>query len=118
MRSLAVPMLIAVALSLGALAARADNVRCGSRLANTGDTREAVRHKCGDPAEVSRQTLLRRPTYFYRGRFYYSGDELVEVPVEVWTYNFGPNKFMRRLRFVDGLLEDIETLGYGYHANR
>lgn len=118
MRVLMVSMLMAVALSAGSLVAHADNVRCGSRLIHTGDTREAVRHKCGNPAEISRQTLLRRPTYFYRGRSYYLSDELVEVPVEIWTYNFGPNKFMRRLRFVDGLLEDIETLGYGYHANR
>ena len=34
--------------------------------------------------------------------------------MEIWTYNFGPNKLMRRLRFVDGELQDIETLGYGY----
>ena len=42
---------------------------------------------------------------------------MVEVPVEVWTYNFGPYKLMRRVRFVDGLVEEIETLGYGYRAN-
>jgi uncharacterized protein YvpB len=37
------------------------------------------------------------------------------VPVEIWTYNFGPYKLMRRVRFVDGFVEDIETLGYGHH---
>ena len=41
---------------------------------------------------------------------------MVEVPVEVWTYNFGPYKLMRRVRFVDGLVEEIETLGYGYRV--
>jgi uncharacterized protein YvpB len=39
---------------------------------------------------------------------------LVEVRVEIWTYNFGPHKLMRRLRFDDGELVEIETLGYGY----
>jgi len=39
----------------------------------------------------------------------------VEIPVDVWVYNLGPNKLMRRLRFEDGKLVDIETLGYGYY---
>ncbi len=38
------------------------------------------------------------------------------MPVEIWTYNFGPYKLMREIRFVDGRVEDIETLGYGYHG--
>jgi len=42
---------------------------------------------------------------------------MVEVPVEYWTYNFGPNKLMRRIRFVDGLVEEIETLDYGYNED-
>ena len=32
---------------------------------------------------------------------------------EAWTLNFGPNRFMRRLIFVNGTLHRIETLGYG-----
>ena len=35
--------------------------------------------------------------------------------METWTYNFGPNKLMRRVRFVDGIVEEVETLGYGYN---
>jgi hypothetical protein len=92
-----------------------DGLRCGGRLAQGGDTRDAVRKKCGDPSDVTRQTIRRRPSYFHYGVLYYIGDEVIEIPVEIWTYNFGPNKFMRRLRFVDGLLEQVETLGYGYH---
>ena len=38
----------------------------------------------------------------------------MEVPVELWTYNFGPYKLMRRIRFVDGLVDEIETLSHGY----
>jgi hypothetical protein len=40
-----------------------------------------------------------------------------EVSVEFWTYNFGPHKLMYRLRFEDGLLVDVETLGHGFHAS-
>jgi len=43
-------------------------------------------------------------------------DGYVEVPIEIWTYNFGPYKLMRQVRFVDGVVDEIETLGYGYHS--
>jgi hypothetical protein len=36
------------------------------------------------------------------------------VTVEVWTYNLGPNKLMRTLRFEGEELVDIRTIGYGY----
>ena len=71
--------------------------------------------KCGEPSDVQTRIVLRRPYYDLNGRIVYYGDGLVEVPVEIWTYNFGPYKLMRRVRIVDGLVEEIETLGYGYH---
>lgn len=95
----------------------ADAMRCGSRLVRQGDTITAVRDICGEPSDVQSRSILRRPTYFLNGRYYEFGDALVEIPVEVWTYNFGPYKLMRRVRFVDGLVEEIETLGYGYRVN-
>jgi hypothetical protein len=39
----------------------------------------------------------------------------VPVPVETWTYNLGPQKLMRQLRFEDGVLVWIRTLEHGYH---
>jgi hypothetical protein len=96
--------------------AHADAMRCGTRLVRDGDTQSAVRSLCGEPTDVQQRTILRRPYYNFHGDFIYYGDGLVEVPVEVWTYNFGPYKLMRRIRFVDGLVNEIETLGYGYHA--
>ena len=38
----------------------------------------------------------------------------VEVIVEEWTYNFGPRKLMRIIRFENGLVADVKELGYGY----
>jgi hypothetical protein len=99
----------------GASLAHADAMRCGSRLVSEGATRTMVRQFCGEPSDVSTRTILRRPHYWLHGRLVYLGDGLVEVPVEIWTYNFGPYKLMRRVRFVDGLVDDIETLGYGHH---
>jgi hypothetical protein len=45
------------------------------------------------------------------------GNGVVEIPVEVWIYNLGPSKLMRQIRFEDGKVVEIETLGYGYHEN-
>jgi hypothetical protein len=95
--------------------AHADAMRCGSRLVSEGDTRSQVRALCGEPSDVQTRTILRRPYYDFHGRIVYYGEGLIEIPVEIWTYNFGPYKLMRRVRFVDGEVEDIETLGYGYH---
>jgi hypothetical protein len=109
---------IGIALLIGALsgaAAHADAMRCGSRLVSDGATRTTVRQLCGEPSDITTRSILRRPHYFLHGRAIYYGSGMVEVPVEIWTYNFGPYKLMRRVRFVDGLVDDIETLGYGHH---
>ncbi|NLG75694.1 MAG: DUF2845 domain-containing protein [Xanthomonadaceae bacterium] len=95
--------------------AEADAMRCSGRVISDGATRTTVRQFCGEPSDIVTRTILRRPYYDFHGRIVYYGDGLIEVPVEIWTYNFGPYKLMRRVRFVDGLVEEIETLGYGYH---
>lgn len=89
--------------------------RCGSHLVTEGATRSEVVARCGEPTEIDRRSnILRQPLVWIRGRPYSVGDALIEIPVEIWVYNLGPNKLMRRLRFEDGVLVDIETLGYGY----
>lgn len=88
--------------------------RCGNKLVLEGDTRTEVRQKCGEPVEITRKTILRTPVYWWNGTPIQISTDLVEVPVEIWLYNLGPNQLMRRLRFEDGQLMEIETLGYGY----
>jgi len=95
--------------------ALADSMRCGGKLIRDGDTRDSVVAKCGPPTDVQTRVILRRPYYDFHGNIVYYGDGLVEVPVEIWTYNFGPYKLMRRLRITEGIVDDIETLGYGYN---
>jgi len=89
-------------------------MRCGNRLVTLGDTASAVKAICGEPSDVQTRTIVRRPTYDLHGRTIYYGEGFVEVPVEIWTYNFGPYKLIRRVRLVDGRVDEIETLGYGY----
>ena len=106
----------AVALALASQAAMA--FRCGSKLVSEGDTRAAVVAKCGEPTEVDRRAVWRRPVIWLHGRQTYLSTDLLEIPVELWIYNLGPSKFMRRVKFEDGLVVDIETLGYGYYESK
>jgi hypothetical protein len=99
-------------LSLVALPVAADSMRCGSRLIVEEDSIEKVLYYCGEPASKSRTWIVRQPRYYVGSNEYvFPGEE--DVPVDLWTYDFGPNKLMMRLRFVAGKLETIESLGYG-----
>jgi hypothetical protein len=98
--------------------AQADSMRCGTQLVGDGDTQSEVRQLCGEPTDVQTRSIVRQPHHWIGGRLIYFNEALVEVPVEVWTYNFGPYKLMRRVRFIDGLIDEIETLGYGYHEKQ
>jgi hypothetical protein len=89
-------------------------MRCGTHLITEGDTAGEMRRHCGAPAEVDVKTILRPPVIWRHGRPLHVAGGDIEVRVELWTYNFGPNQFMRRVRVEDGRVKDIETLGHGY----
>jgi hypothetical protein len=102
----------AVSLLLLPTLAAADAMRCGSRLISDGDPIEKVREYCGEPTETQRTWIVRQPRFEYGGQdIPFPGEE--EVPVDLWTYDFGPNTLMRRIRFVAGKVDSIETLDYG-----
>ncbi len=103
--------------ALWAQGAAADSFRCGTRLVSDGDSTDKVEALCGPPTSIQRHDILRRPIQWIHGRPYYMSFDPVEVPVEYWTYNLGPNKLMRRLKFEDGLLVDVETLSHGYYSD-
>jgi hypothetical protein len=92
--------------------ATADSFRCGTKLMSDGDSSDKVEALCGPPTSIQRRDIL-RPVYWNRGIGYHSS---YEVSIEYWTYNLGPSKLMVRLRFEDGLLVDVETLGHGYYS--
>src|SRR6185369_3758852 len=108
----------AVVIGLMATAAApafSDSMRCGSKIIVEGVTRSEVAAKCGEPTEVvTMRSVFRRPVIWTNGRPFFVGEDAVEIPVESWIYNLGPNKLMRRLKFEGGILTEIETLGYGY----
>ena len=112
-------VLLAVALTGFNSGANAEeSMRCGSKLVSEGDGKDKVRTLCGEPSSVDFQGVIRRAARYEYGygysRYQYYGPGVVEMPVEVWTYNFGTSKLLRKLRFVGDELEEIRTDGYGY----
>jgi hypothetical protein len=104
------PLLLVVLLLPAA--ASADTMRCGSQLISDGDSMDKVLALCGEPAQRSRTWITRQPRFEYGGREVpFPGSE--DVPVDVWTYDFGSNRLMRRVRMVAGKVESIVTLEHG-----
>jgi hypothetical protein len=101
-------------LSMAAGAVQADSFQCGTALVSSGDTRDQVMAKCGNPSDVERSSVFVQSVAWVNGVPVSAGNTLIEVPVELWLYNFGPTQLMRRVRFVSGRVITIEILGYGY----
>jgi hypothetical protein len=106
------PLLLCVGF---AVAGHADALRCGTHLVSEGDSASMVAAVCGTPADVTRTAILRPAALWYGGHRVFLGGDLVEVLVETWLYNLGPDRLMRRVRFEDGRVVEIETLDYGYN---
>jgi hypothetical protein len=109
-------VLAALALVLPGPASADDTMRCGSRLVSTGDGKDKVRTLCGEPTDVAFVGTMGRRAYpgFGSDDYSYFGPAWIEVPVEVWTYNFGATKLLRKLRFVGDELVEIRIDGHGY----
>jgi hypothetical protein len=86
-------------------AARAD-MQCEGRLIGYGASIDEVLQLCGPPL---RRVSTERIVYGGLADSPYTGVE--RIPVEVWTYE-PPGEFTRRLVFVAGRLERVQTGGY------
>lgn len=85
--------------------ASADQFYCERRLVQVGDPIWQVGRSC--PRPFWREDYEEPAARDARGRV------LGWQRVEVWTLNFGANRFMRRLVFRNGYLIRVENLGYG-----
>ncbi len=92
----------------------AESIRCGSRIICRGSSSAELASFCGDPAQVSKSSS-------YTGGGRARGADGVdygtagEIMVEIWTYNFGPNQLMERVRIENGIVVQIDSMGYGYN---
>jgi hypothetical protein len=105
-------MLILTAVVCGAIAP-AWALDCGGRLVVLDQAPWEVHAICGDSSHIEDTfALIHKPVYGPSGRVvdYFP----TAVPKSVWTYNFGSNRLVYRLTFLEGKLVKIETGGYGY----
>jgi len=108
--------LAALALVCALPAGADDSMRCGRHLVGTGDGKDKVRKLCGEPSDVAFVGSIKRRTAPAYGSsdYVWFGPAVVELPIEVWTYNFGSSKLLRKLRFEGDELVHIDTAGHGY----
>jgi hypothetical protein len=108
------PLLLCAIVLSTVPSARADALRCGDRLVTEGDKDALVRERCGAPSETRLERKL-VPAVIWRDgrRIQLPGGDRVIV-VEFWTYNLGPDRFMRQLKLEEGVVVEIKTLGYGH----
>ena len=116
--------LLALLIALLVGSAPAHAFRCGNRIVVRDMHETEVRVACGEPTTMRHLGYTVRAIEYphdrrSRGGFSQKhfpgyGHFVEEVIVTEYVYNFGPRKLMRRLVFEGGVLETIETLGYGY----
>ena len=85
---------------------------CSEQIVSVGDRTSDVIVKCGEPAwKDIRQEEFREKIDNGQARKTF-------VTIEEWTYNLGPNRFVRIFTFRNGKLVDIRTGGYGYELKQ
>jgi hypothetical protein len=117
--------LLVLAALCASSSARADSLSCNGRIASSGDSRYDVKAICGDPDDsaqrVEYRTLSGRvagPGAREGGRLRCSQtrEQVVEVVIDEWTYDFGSNRFIEYLTFEQGRLVSVRTGGYGHKS--
>ncbi len=83
-------------------------VRCDTGILGTGLSQYEVLQRCGEPffKDSRREEIFSSISGGNR--------HLVERRIDEWTYNLGPNRFMRILTFNNGLLEEISSGSKGF----
>jgi hypothetical protein len=80
-----------------------DGLRCGAQLVSAGEHTGDVLAKCGPPTRAERRRSRRQ----LRAQTW-------SCVVEVWTYDRGPNDFVRTLTFTDDVLTQVDAGDYGH----
>lgn len=87
------------------------SLRCSEKIISEGTTSQELASLCGEPAQVERKTIYNDIS---TGTPHVSASSTIEVHLEMWIYNFGPNRLMQRVWIQDGVITRIESLGrYG-----
>jgi hypothetical protein len=91
-------------------------LRCGTELVTIGDRKFDVLRICGKPVFIEQWTddtvILKIDSKGEKGGVDVS--HISTAHVEEWTYNFGPQRFISFLTFIDGKLSNIEDGAKGF----
>ena len=90
---------------------------CGSHRVRLGEHITEVYDRCGEPDFASQRVETRTYKRRIRGH-HHRGDEVweertVEVLVDEWRYDPGPNRYVRTLRFENQVLLNIASRWVG-----
>jgi hypothetical protein len=107
--------------------ARADSLACNGRIVSTGDSRYEVKAVCGEPDDASQRVEYRTlrgrvagPCRRVDGKITCSEtrEQVIEVVIDEWIYDFGRNRFIEYLTFEQGKLLSVRTGSYGQKPPR
>ena len=105
---------VLLALIFNAISVADNALRCNGRLVSLGATSREVLDKCGQPDQreswETAHSQYVRQFYDYEEERYILPKLIVgPIQMERWTYDFGSNRFIRYLHFLNGELIKIET---------
>jgi Protein of unknown function (DUF2845) len=95
--------------------AAAEGMVCGNKIVERGSSREEVRAYCGKPAQIDNKTAYSGVAGLPGRNQRIVEGAAVEIQIETWIYNFGPDQLMEKVRFEDGIVASVESMGYGYN---
>jgi hypothetical protein len=84
--------------------------RCGGRIVRNGETQDDVARKCGDPDAERTWTETHTEAVYEYGR---KVERTVPIEYAEWKYDFGRDRLIRYLLFVQGRLRNVTTGEYG-----
>jgi hypothetical protein len=94
----------------------AESIRCGSQLIEKGSTSADLLEYCGNPTQITRNGTVHGLVGNTHTSSGITSQETGDFEVETWTYDFGPNQLMERVRIENGIVVQIDSLGYGHNS--
>ena len=119
-------LLVLAGLSVSS-SARADSLSCNGRIVSSGDSRYDVKSICGEPDDASQRVEYRTVSGRVAGpctheagqiRCSQTHEQVVEVVIDEWIYDFGSNRFIEYVAFEQGHLVSIRAGSYGHKPPR
>jgi hypothetical protein len=123
MSSSRAPYYVALALSVFAVseAQAGDGMRCGNKLIGRGDLMYEVESRCGTPNDKQHRVETRTVRSWISTPCQVPGqsncgqmvERQVEVAIDEWLYDFGPDRLIQHLIFEQGRLAVVNSGSYG-----